>query len=521
LALTLSMTSMTPSTCSEHELITAARRGDDRAFEELYARYRDRIGAFIRSRVGDYGRAEDVAQEVFISALRRLRASDRPIHFKPWIYEIAKNACIDEHRRTRRAREVSLEIDEEAGGPRPLLSLAPTPPAAVETKQRLDDLRGAFGGLSESHHQLLVLRELEGLSYEEIGVRTGMSRQMVESALFRARRKLTEEYNEIASGRRCQQVQGAIEDGRALSLRSFGLRERRQFARHLAHCQPCRMTAHLAGVDESLVKPGRIAAKIAAFLPFPLWRWPWGGARAARDAAVRTGSNPSTLHSLQSAAVLSESAGASALGGAAVAAAVLALAGAGVGLAPGASGHHRGALPRKTVHSTPVGPAPASRGPVATARFHAPAVTQPGGLKAALPASGRAHVSPLSHAVSPAADPAPEHRGATPPPPSSNAPVQLAQPPVGLPSVNAPSPPTVGAPAKSVTSTLGGSPAATVNGIDKVVGSTPLGGTSRSAPPAATGVANKAVSTAKATATSTASAADDTVRSVLKHTTGS
>lgn len=121
----LSMTSITPTACSEHELLAAARTGDDRAFEELYARYRDRIGGFIRSRVGDYGRAEDVGQEVFISALRRVRASDRPVQFKPWIYEIAKNACIDEYRRTQRAREVSLDLDEEAGGPRPLLSLAP------------------------------------------------------------------------------------------------------------------------------------------------------------------------------------------------------------------------------------------------------------------------------------------------------------------------------------------------------------------------------------------------------------
>ncbi len=87
---------------SEPDLIEAARDGDDRAFEELYARYHDRIGAFIRGRVRDHGRAEDIAQEVFMSALRRLRASEQAISFKPWIYEIAKNACIDEFRRSQR-----------------------------------------------------------------------------------------------------------------------------------------------------------------------------------------------------------------------------------------------------------------------------------------------------------------------------------------------------------------------------------------------------------------------------------
>ena len=64
---------------SEQELVTAIRAGDDRAFEELYALYRERIFAFILSKVHDHGRAEDIAQEVFMSALRRLRGTDRRI----------------------------------------------------------------------------------------------------------------------------------------------------------------------------------------------------------------------------------------------------------------------------------------------------------------------------------------------------------------------------------------------------------------------------------------------------------
>src|ERR1700760_144693 len=98
---------------SEHELVAAVRRGDDRAFEELYSRFRGRVGSYIYGMVGDHGRAEDIAQEVFISALRRLRDTERPIAFKPWIYEIAKNACIDELRRTSGNGEVPLEPDSE------------------------------------------------------------------------------------------------------------------------------------------------------------------------------------------------------------------------------------------------------------------------------------------------------------------------------------------------------------------------------------------------------------------------
>ena len=172
----------------DQALVAAVRRGDDRAFAQLYSRYRPRIGAFVQGMVADHGRAEDIAQEVFISALRRLRATDQPVHFKPWLYEIAKNACIDEHRRTRRAREVPLEDDGSGEGASNLRSLSPTPDVAIESKQQLDHLRGAFRGLSESHHRILVLRELEGLSYNQIGDRLGISKPVVESTLFRARR---------------------------------------------------------------------------------------------------------------------------------------------------------------------------------------------------------------------------------------------------------------------------------------------------------------------------------------------
>ncbi|MEO8966999.1 MAG: sigma-70 family RNA polymerase sigma factor [Solirubrobacteraceae bacterium] len=333
----MSMTALSAETLFEHDLIDAARNGDDRAFEELYARYNGRITGFIHARVRDHGRSEDVAQEVFISALRRLRSTSQPIQFKPWIYEIAKNACIDEYRRTRRIREVSLDSGDDESDSSVLPSRAPTPLATVETKQRLTDLRGAFGGLSDSHHQLLVLREFEGLSYDEIGARTGMTRQMVESGLFRARRKLTEEYEELASGRRCSQIQSTIEAGRALSARSLGIRERRVFARHLAYCQPCRVAAHLAGVDETLVRRRRIGAKIAGLLPLPLWRWPWA---AGRSRQLVFGAQPA----VQTLSHVAEPAAASAFGGAAVAAAVLALAG-GAALAPVATHADRRVAP--------------------------------------------------------------------------------------------------------------------------------------------------------------------------------
>jgi RNA polymerase sigma factor (sigma-70 family) len=260
---------------SEAALVAQARAGDDRAFEELYARYRERIHAFILSKVRDHGRAEDLGQEVFISALRQLRAGDSEIAFKPWLYAIARNACIDEFRRGTRAREVSFESDElpaGSGAAGSMQSALPTPPAAIESKQTLADLRSAFDGLNETQHKLLVMREFEGLSYDEIGSRLGMTRQMVESGLFRARRKLGEEYDELASGRRCQQIQTAIDAGELQTARGLGIKLRRRYSRHLSHCQPCRHVAMMAGVDDALLKPRSIADKVAGLLPFPFLR---------------------------------------------------------------------------------------------------------------------------------------------------------------------------------------------------------------------------------------------------------
>ena len=142
--------------------MAATRAGDDYAFERLYKRYQRRIAAYVVGMVHDHGRAEDITQEVFMSALRRMRETERPIVFKPWVYEIAKNACIDAFRRSKRAEEISYDAEEGLGGSDygRLVSSTPAPDAAVDTRQSLDNLRGAFGGLSETHHDILVMREL-------------------------------------------------------------------------------------------------------------------------------------------------------------------------------------------------------------------------------------------------------------------------------------------------------------------------------------------------------------------------
>src|SRR3954453_24062323 len=262
---------------TDHQLVASVRAGDDRAFERLYERYHRRIAAYIYGMVNDYARAEDIAQDVFMSALRRMRETDRSIAFKPWIYEIAKNACIDQFRRSRRADVVSYDAGDglAAADYGRLVTTGPTPDVAVDQKMSLDHLCGAFGGLSETHHEILVMREREGLSYREIGERLGMSGPSVESTLFRARRRLTEEYSELTSGERCRRIQAIITSAATGTL---GTRDQRRMARHVSYCQPCRRQARLAGLDSRVLVHTPVRAKIAAFLPLPAFlKRRWGG----------------------------------------------------------------------------------------------------------------------------------------------------------------------------------------------------------------------------------------------------
>lgn len=259
---------------TDQELIRAVRGGDDRAFEVLFTRYRGRIGAYVTGILGDADRAEDVTQEVFISALRRLRDTECPVAFKPWAYQIAKNASIDELRRERRSRAVPLDEEREFGeDDLDPISSEPSAESTVESKQQLDDLRTAFRGLSTLHHRILVLRELEGLSYREIGERLGLSRAVVESTLFRARRRLAEEYEELVSGERCESTRATIDAWDGRTFHRMGIRERRRLSRHLAHCQVCRRHAFLARAGAVNPRPANVEAEAPAPRPIPLAGW--------------------------------------------------------------------------------------------------------------------------------------------------------------------------------------------------------------------------------------------------------
>ncbi len=229
----------------DEELVAAVRGGHNDAFGYLFARYQQRVAAYVGRMVGSREHAEEIAQEAFISALRRMRETQQMIAFRPWIYGIARNAAIDHLRaRSRRGAEVDLHaVEVTLGDSGRSSSTAPGPEAALESKQTMQDLQGAFGGLTDAHHQILILRELEGLSYDKIGERLGMSRSQVESTLFRARRRLEEEYDELVSGERCERVRASITRS---ATRTLGVRDEARLQRHVSYCQHCRREARRA-----------------------------------------------------------------------------------------------------------------------------------------------------------------------------------------------------------------------------------------------------------------------------------
>jgi RNA polymerase sigma factor (sigma-70 family) len=281
------------SEATDADLVAAVRAGDDSAFEALYQRYFPRISAFVCRMLHDAAGCEDVAQDAFMSALRRMRATDSEINFKPWIYQIARNAAIDAHRRRSHAVEVSMDADDglRASDRTRLVGLDGGPDSALITKERLTHLQGAFDELSDVHTRVLVMRELEGMSYREIGKQLDLTRPAVESALFRARRRLESEYAELSEGRRCEAMRQTMV--RMASGTHKGGEEHR-LARHARRCHDCRRRAREMGI-EPLTTLGTLRRKAAALLPIPWLFRRSGDAGGTITGLFSTGANAAPL----------------------------------------------------------------------------------------------------------------------------------------------------------------------------------------------------------------------------------
>ena len=170
------------------ELVRMAAGGDEDAFAELVRLYENKVYQLALRMCSRPEDAVDVAQEAFLSAWRGLPTFRGEAGFATWLYRLTSNAAIDHLRRTRRQRgELSLDGDEtgldaaEAG---------PGPQEAAEQGELRAAVADGLRQLSDSHRQILVLRELGHLSYEEIAGKLALDLGTVKSRISRARSAL-------------------------------------------------------------------------------------------------------------------------------------------------------------------------------------------------------------------------------------------------------------------------------------------------------------------------------------------
>jgi RNA polymerase sigma-70 factor (ECF subfamily) len=171
------------------ELVGSARGGDHQAFAKLIGRYETRIVRLVRGMVPESD-VEDVTQDAFLKAYRKLGAFDGRSSFYTWLYRITANTAMDWRKRERHRRHAPLPEGPEGEDAVPAEDAGPEKASSRrELKARID---AAIEALPDKYHEILVLREIEGLSYEDISSRLGMSKGTVESRLFRARERLRE-----------------------------------------------------------------------------------------------------------------------------------------------------------------------------------------------------------------------------------------------------------------------------------------------------------------------------------------
>jgi RNA polymerase sigma-70 factor (ECF subfamily) len=176
-------------------LVTKAKAGDDDAFRILVVRYQRKVYALALGVVKDADLAWDVAQEAFVRAHQHLAEFEAKASFSTWLYRISTHVAIDAVRRERRSQKDEVdELNEAllADGGEGILStaLGNDPRENLLRRELAGKIEEALAALPEKHRTILVLREVEGLSYEELAERLAIHKGTVMSRLFHARKKM-------------------------------------------------------------------------------------------------------------------------------------------------------------------------------------------------------------------------------------------------------------------------------------------------------------------------------------------
>jgi RNA polymerase sigma-70 factor, ECF subfamily len=184
----------------DQQLVERVQRGDKAAFDLLVAKYQRKIFRLLSRLVRDPAEVEDVAQEAFIKAYRALPKFRGDSAFYTWLYRIAintaKNYLVSQGRRAPTSTEADVEEAETFDDGDQLRDLN-TPDSMLLTKQVADAVNRAIEQLPEDLKTAIVLRELEGLSYEEIAESMGCPIGTVRSRIFRAREAIAAELRPV------------------------------------------------------------------------------------------------------------------------------------------------------------------------------------------------------------------------------------------------------------------------------------------------------------------------------------
>lgn len=179
---------------TEQELVERARAGDEDAFACLVVSNQSRIYNLILRMTGSPDDAQELAQEAFLNAWRGLKGFQGDSSFSTWLYRLASNTCIDFLRREKRrkALAVSSSLDDEEN--QTMLQIPDTksctPEESLEQREMRDLIHNGLSLLSQEHRQVLVMRELEELTYSEISQLLSLEEGTVKSRIARARAAL-------------------------------------------------------------------------------------------------------------------------------------------------------------------------------------------------------------------------------------------------------------------------------------------------------------------------------------------
>ena len=178
---------------SEIDLIAAAQSGDQNAFAQLVEAHQGKVYSLSYRMTGNPDDAADLTQEAFLNAWRGLASFHGQSSFSTWLYRLTSNVCIDFLRREKRRTALPMTVEEdEEGRQAEVPDHRFSPEQELERRELRRTVQQGLAALSPEHRRVLVLRELEGLSYQEIAQCLELEEGTVKSRIARARIALKE-----------------------------------------------------------------------------------------------------------------------------------------------------------------------------------------------------------------------------------------------------------------------------------------------------------------------------------------